>query len=363
MKKRKFPLLILGMIFASLLLSACTGGAGITTSWPGLYMDPQSETVFVAQGTHVYAVNLTNGTEKWRFPAEANNKLSFYAPPTLTADGQLIAGAYNNNLYSINPQTGQQNWVFDQAKDKYIGSAHAAGEMIYAPNNNNKIYALDSNGSLSWEYKTEHAIWAQPLTDGERLYVASMDHRLYALDPASGSLIWESEDLGGAVVKSFAFDTLDVLYVGTLGEDLVAVSSKNGEILWQTALNGWVWSLAVPAEGTLFLGDQEGFVYAIDAATGAIIWNVRPDTGAGRAILSTPVLAGESLYFASEAGILYAVDAATGNPGWNKTIGGKIYSDLKLVGETILLAPNEFDSILVAVDLQGNNRWSFTPVK
>jgi outer membrane protein assembly factor BamB len=74
-------------------------------------------------------------------------------------------------------------------------------------------------------------------------------------------------------------------------------------------------------------------------------------------------LAGESLYFASEAGILYAVDAATGNPGWNKTIGGKIYSDLKLDGETILLAPNEFDSILVAVDLQGNNRWSFTPVK
>ncbi len=69
----------------------------------------------------------------------------------------------------------------------------------------------------------------------------------------------------------------------------------------------------------------------------------------------------DTLYFASQAGILYAVDLATGKPLWNKTIGGKIYSDLVLSGDKILIAPLEFDAALVAVDFQGNNQLVFYP--
>ena len=49
------------------------------------------------------------------------------------------------------------------------------------------------NGKLLWRYDTGDAIWAEPVTDGESIYVASMDHFLYALDPATGDVHWSYE--------------------------------------------------------------------------------------------------------------------------------------------------------------------------
>ena len=363
MKISKLIFLTIGIIVTGALLSACTGGAGIASSWPGVLADSASETVYLARSAQVYAVNLTNGAEKWRFPVKADNKISFFAPPVLSEDGQLIQGGYDHLVYSLNPQNGQQNWTFDKATDKYIGPALADGASLYVPNTSGALFALNTSGSLRWTFSTNHALWAKPLTDGSQIFVASMDHFVYALDPETGKQTWKTGDMGGAIVSSFAFDPQGVLYVGTIGADFSAIDSSSGKTLWQTPTKGWIWSKPVMQEGTLFIADQDGNVFALDAKNGAIRWQIRPDDGPNRGILSTPVVVDKTLYFASQAGILYAVDTATGAPLWNKTIGGKIYSDLILSGETILVAPLEFDAALLALDLQGNIRWTFTPAK
>lgn len=169
--------------------------------------------------------------------------------------------------------------------------------------------------------------------------------------------------LGGAVVHSFSLTDNGTLYVGTIDLNFSALDSTNGKVLWQVDTKGWVWSKPVWNVDTVYVADQEGNVFAFDAATGTTRWQIQPDTGENRAIMSTPLLIENTLYFASQAGILYAVDASNGKPLWSKTIGGKIYSDLKSTGDMILIAPNEFEAVVVAVDLQGNNRWSFTPAK
>ena len=363
MKKYKLPILLVFTLLASSLLSSCAGGAGLANSWSGLLVDSQSQMVFMALNNHIYAINPANGTEKWRFPAKADNKITFFAPPVLTEDGQLIEGGYNHVLYSINPENGQQNWTYNEANDKYIGSALAHAGMIIAPNLNYFLYALGSDGSPKWEFGAEQALWAKPLTDDERIYLASMDHHVYALDPQTGNQIWKSEDVGGAVVSSFALDAEGILYVGTLGSNLSAIDAASGDVKWTAQTKGWLWSKPVLVDDSVYLSDQDGNVYALDAQNGAVRWQIQPDTGEDRAIISTPILVEDTLYFASQAGILYAVDAASGTALWNKVIGGKIYTDLALLSDTILIAPLEFDSILVAVDLQGNVRWSFTPVK
>jgi outer membrane protein assembly factor BamB len=144
---------------------------------------------------------------------------------------------------------------------------------------------------------------------------------------------------------------------------MTALDAKTGKLIWKAATGGWVWSTPVIADNSVYFGDQDGTLFSLDAASGAVRWQIKPDQAENRAITSTPVIVGDTLYFASNAGILYAVDLATGTPRWNKTIGGKIYSNLVLSGETILITPSEFDSTLVAVDLQGNTRWSYAPAK
>ena len=45
-------------------------------SWPGVMIDAEQETIYVAYNTFIYALNLSNGSEKWRYPAKADNKMA-----------------------------------------------------------------------------------------------------------------------------------------------------------------------------------------------------------------------------------------------------------------------------------------------
>ena len=363
MKKTRFLTLLVLMVILGSVLSACTGGAGIVSSFPGIFVDPASETVYLASGAHIYSVNLANGTERWRYPEKADGKITFYAAPALTGDGQLIQGSYDHKLYSLNVNTRQPNWTYTTATDVYVAQPLVVGSTIYAPNSNKTLYVLDKTGALVWKANAAHALWSTPATDGKLIYVASMDHHVYAFKQENGSQVWKSDDLGGALVGALALSPDGVLFIGTISSKIIALDAANGKTLWQTPAKGWVWADPLIAGDLVIFSDLEGNVYALDAASGSIKWQVQPDTGANRAITAAPVVAKDTLYFATQAGILYAVELANGNPQWNKTIGGKIYSDLALTGERILIAPLEFESALVAVDLQGNVSWSYKPAK
>jgi len=367
MKKTRFLTLLVLMLILGSVLTACTGGAGVVNSWPGVLVDPATETVYLASGPHIYSVNLANGTERWRYPEKPEGKLSFYAAPVLTEDGQLIAGAYDHKLYSLNVTTRQPNWTYAAAIDLFVAQPLVVGNTVYAPNSDTTLYALDKTGALVWKANSDHAMWSTPATDGKLIYAASMDHHVYAFKQENGSQVWQSDDLGGALVGALALSPQNVLFIGTLSSEMVALDAASGKILWQTPTQtpaeGWAWASPLIAGDLLIFSDLEGFVYALDAANGSIKWQVQPDTGANCAITAAPVVVKDTLYFASQAGILYAVDLATGKPLWNKTIGGKIYSDLVLSGERILIAPLSFDFALVAVDLQGNVSWSYKPAK
>jgi len=362
MKKPHFLFLTAILLLASLLTS-CAGGTGIASSWPGLTVDTEGETVYLAFQAHVYAINLTNGTEKWRFPAKADNKITFYASPVLTEDNQLIAGGYDRLLYSLNPNNGQQNWAFQGSGDHYITAPLVAGENIFAPSADNFLYTLNLAGSLRWKFRAEHALWSTPVMDEKYIYLPSMDHHLYALETDTGNLVWKSEDLGGALVGNPTFDPQGILYIGTFGSEMIALNASSGKVLWRTPTAGWVWSGPALEGETLYFGDLEGKFYALNAKDGTIRWQVQPDASENRAIAGKPLILGDTIYFASKAGILYAVDPVNGSPRWNKTVGGEIYANMVAAGDILLIAPVKADAILFAVDLNGNPKWSYTPAK
>src|SRR5574341_2699026 len=77
--KSKHFFILFTLLFLSLSLSACAGGAATAaSSWPGLTVD--GETAYLAYNQHVYAINVADGKEKWRFPPEASNKRTTFIP-------------------------------------------------------------------------------------------------------------------------------------------------------------------------------------------------------------------------------------------------------------------------------------------
>jgi len=360
-KYRLLLFLSIAVVFS--LLAGCTGGAAITTSWPGITVDTDNNTLYVSFNTHIYAVNLGNGTEKWRFPATADNKITFFAESTLTDDGQLLAGAYNDVLYSINPENGNQNWTFNDSENIYVAGALYSNNNIFAPSSDNSLYTITLDGNLRWQAATQHSLWATPVSDGEYVYQASMDHHLYIYDIETGTEVWKSEDLGGTMIASPVISSEGILYQGTFGNEIIALDTSNREILWRFPTQGWVWSAPALENGTLFFGDLEGTVYAVNSADGSLIWQIQPNISDDRGIFGRPLVVEDSLYFASRGGILYSVDKTNGSPKWSKTFEAQFFSNLLNVEDMILLSSNKSDAFVIAVDLNGNQRWSFTPAE
>ncbi len=360
--KQIYPIVLI-LILAS-LLAGCTGGSCVANSWPGLTVDEESETVYMAYQTFVYALNSSNGTERWRYPDKADNKINFYAAPTLTTGGNLIAGAYDSNLYSLNPENGTLEWTFTDAENRYVGSALAVEDKILAPNSDNSFYGVSSSGEKLWSFKTDHALWGTPASDGTTVYIPSMDHILYAVDIVSGALNWSTEDLGGALVAQPVLDSDGILYVGTFANEMLALDTKNsGQIVWRTSTQGWVWSAPLLMDGKLYFGDLSGAVYALDAKTGSEQWRYTPVDVVKPAISGTPVVLNDVLYFTTEGGGLYALNFATGTQKWSKQFDAQFYPGPILANDTLLLAPVGLDEFVIALDADGNQKWAFIPAK
>src|SRR3990170_1901831 len=109
--KPKYLLFLLTLAILTILLSGCAGGGATTaSSWPGLTLD--EETAYLAYNTFVYAIQLSNGSLKWRYPSEANRTASFYADPALSPDGQLFGAkmpAHWSASKASSPQTPTTN--------------------------------------------------------------------------------------------------------------------------------------------------------------------------------------------------------------------------------------------------------------
>lgn len=365
MKNSRILFALITLIITATLLSGCTGaGTATTTSWPGLTLDAEAKMGYVAHGSHVYAINLLNGSQIWRFPNEPVRNSTFDAPPALTSEGGLVIGGHDKKLYLVRADNGSQVWVNEDATNRYYAQPLVLEQTIFAPNTDNHLYAIE-NGILKWNFESGDALWASPVTDGKLIYQASMDHTISALDPLTGDVIWQSEELGGSITSTPVLDPNGRLYAGTLGNRIVALDSTNGEIVWQKDVAGWIFSSPLLHEGVVYFGDLEGYFYALDAENGQEIWApIQPDTTSTREISSTPAVIDDTIYFSNEGGYLFAIDSSTGTSRWSKQFDfGKLSGPIQVLDDTIYLTPLGTGPIVVALDANGNQRWEFKPGK
>ncbi len=362
--KLKHILLFSTLILFSLLISACSSTAYASTGWHGLAVS--TDTVYLAAGGQVYAIDLNTHSEKWKYPEKPNAK-GFYANPVLAPDGQLLVPSYDNILYSLDAATGNLKWKFPQtssdphkAKGRLIASPLVIQDTIYQPSSDGHLYALDLQGNYKWDATTGRQIWAAPATDPTCgcIYVVSMDHFVYKFNAADGSLIKKSPDLEGAIVGTPTIGSDGTLYVGTFGKEMYALNGSDLSIKWRFSTHDWVWAGPALANNVLYFGDLAGNFYALKAADGTASFG---ELQVNNPIVDTPLVSGDKLYFTAESDTLFMVDPS-GNIN-SKVVGGKIYSAPVDAGDTILVAPTNFTAQLVALSLDGTQKWVFPPPK
>ena len=355
------------ILLGAFLLSACAGGATRGTSWPGLTTD--GSLVYLADGPFVYAVSPADGREVWRYPGDRNNKLIFYAPPAVTPDGLVIVGSAgtNHSLVALNPNdinpdtnAPAEAWTFTGARDHWVAAPLVVEDKLFAVNSDGNLYILDLQDGQSSKQATVvelgGRLWSQPITDGERVYITSLDHSVIAVDVNSYDVVWH-QDLPGAVPGSAVLSEDGSLYIGSLASQLEKFDPATGNHQAVVDAENWVWSTPSLDGDTLYFGDVDGNFYSFNTATGKLNGSpVKPDGP----ITASPLVRDDHILLATESGSVYALDRQ-GKQLWTKEIGGKIYTTPIMAGDLAIVAPLETDFYLTALDADGRQVWTFAP--
>lgn len=129
------------------------------------------------------------------------------------------------------------------------------------------------------------------------------------------------------------------IFVGSQDGSVYALDATTGCVHWSTMVQSQVRSGITAGEiagnPAIFFGDSAGFVYALDAATGKQLWRMRPDEHPASTMTATPVFYNGRLYVGAASreealsvssgyqcctfrGSESALDAATGKPIWKR---------------------------------------------
>ena len=88
---------------------------------------------------------------------------------------------------------------------------------------------------------------------------------------------------------------------------------STGQLLWKYTTGGLIDSSPAVSDGVVYIGSNDGNVYALNAATGAQVWSFTT----GGIVYSSPAVVSGVVYIGSYDGNVYALNAATGAQMWS----------------------------------------------
>jgi len=337
--------------------------------------DPAHSGVYLGTGPRVL------GGIAWRF-ATGGRVLS---SPVFDR-GSLYFGSDDQNVYSVNAETGVQNWKFSTHGAVDSTPAVDSGVVVVS-SYDGCIYAIDAvKGALRWKFKTggerrfeakmlhgnqpaNQTFWdpwdmflSSPVIGQGAVFVGSGDGSVYALDQWTGAVRWKFKT-GEVVHSSPAYDA-GTIYVGSWDSYLYALEASTGQEKWRfktgedPTLHNQVGFQGSPAisGGVVYAGCRDAHMYAIDAGSGKEKWNFGTQ---GSWVVSSPALAsGMVLFGTSDSSLFHALDAATGKPVYQVQDNFYLFSSPAVAGDVVYIG--KMNGGLEALDLKsGKQLWEF----
>jgi uncharacterized repeat protein (TIGR01451 family) len=160
-----------------------------------------------------------------------------------------------------------------------------------------------------------------PAVDNYTVYVNTLA-RLNAVDATTGRRIWTwgkmtfnaSPAVSNGVVYFYSSNLAQMMALNS-AQAIFSTSGTQVPTLWAVPMAA-AYSPIV-SDGTVYVGTQDGYFYALDAATGARKWSFRTLTAFGA--LQIPAISGNLIYVPGADGILYVLQKTTGVEVWRYT--------------------------------------------
>lgn len=231
--------------------------------------------------------------------SDNNTKIEDSGADALAADGGADAGA-DDAATGDAATEGAPPEVRDHAGDwptanhDYAGTRAAKGARIDASN----VATLTE----AWRFELPSgglfgAATAEPIVVGDTVYYIDMQNNVFALDLATGAQRWSQEYGTSTSGPNGIAVGWGKLFVTSSERSVSALSADDGHELWTAAIevpenggidiapsayDGLVYVSTVPVNATTgYQGNVAGTLYAVDQATGKVVWSFSTIEDAG----------------------------------------------------------------------------------
>jgi len=263
--------------------------------------DGDNDVVVTSQDNKIYALEGATGSILWTYTAST---MIWGSPAMGDIDGDgdmdVVVGDGLGMMFALEGSTGTLLWSHNNGSNYYWGGpaiidVDGDGDMdIVAAEGGggNRVFAWEgSTGAVLWTYTASGPFYASPAVgdvdgDGDNdVVILGSDYNLYALDGATGSLLWSrlgSLDTWGSTPALGDLDgdgDMDVVVGGEM--NLHAIEGSTGATLWTyPAFTRWASPAIADLDGD---GNVEVIVaanstffpyklYCVNGASGTLAW-------------------------------------------------------------------------------------------
>jgi len=309
----------------------------------------------------VYAIR-PNCAEVWSY--NTNDRIKGDA---LVSDGVVYVGSYDGHLYALSASNGRELWTFPKREEVEISGTFEVAKDDTAPQDGEPddpaLVDADDGGeseSATDEDEAEAAeeppappqpivgsfSYSAPGIYADTIFVGNLDHRLYAIDANTGTMLWRYKT--DAPVTSSPLIVDGKVFFGSNDGNIYAIDSTTRHVLWRAKTQHWINSSALVDNGSLYIGGNDRHLYAYDVNTGVGKWTF---TTVGP-VVAIPAIY-KNLVFAaggSGDGAVYAIDRDRGKLFWRFGTKGKIESDPVVFGDKLFVSSS--DGFLYAFEIK-----------
>jgi outer membrane protein assembly factor BamB len=260
----------------------------------------------------LYAVDATSGGLVWRQGVESD---AYFAP--LVSDGVVYVGTAENWVLALRATDGTVVWTKDLGGGCHTGELAASTSLIYVNLEGCEFVHAMSTTDASRAWVTTRPYWGAPVPTDTSLYVGAC-----ALRPADGSAVWCFQPTGVGPATVLVQSGVDVVMSQTA---VYALDATSGALLWQRAdLTDAV--LLGSGPNVLYVGAVDGRVRALRLSDGTELWQTLVQlTATAQSPLFAPAhpqVVTDTLYVSTIDDAVAALRATDGSTLWRAPLGG-----------------------------------------
>jgi len=216
--------------------------------------------------------------------------------------------------------------------DRTLRAVYATGGLVILETTDANLIHIDAQkGTWRGATSLKGPLSQPPVSAKDGLY-ALRGGTVLSLDPRTGHVV---KTLPLRLAESAPAALYErSLVVGTEDGKIARFDLKDGLVIWRKSVQGVVKDQPIVQSGVVYAAGYRGSVVAVYAENGALLWSWTPNEPAQ--ITSGLLLDGMKLYVGDNQGFIYCLDAETGMPHWKYPLGRPVSSCTALKDAKVL---------------------------